>query len=131
MRGLPAALHKPRGSAGKLDYPISKFPNLQIALALAAVDGDAGAADPAGAIRGEEHHEIGDFVGAAEAAERQLALDHLGDAGGIRLLPLVPRAAGKHDRSRRDAVDADVRRRELLRERLREADLGGLDGVVR
>ena len=36
---------------------------------------------------------------------------------GIGLLPLVPRAAGKQDRARRDAVHADVQRRELLRER--------------
>ena len=49
---------------------------------------------------------------------------------GIGLLALVPRAAGKQDRSGRDAVDADVQRRELLRERLGQADLGGLDGVV-
>ena len=49
---------------------------------------------------------------------------------GIRLLALVPRAAGKQDRARRDAVDADVERRELLRQRLGQADLGGLDGVV-
>ena len=37
---------------------------------------------------------------------------------GIGLLALVPRPAGKHDRAGRDAVDADVGRRELLRERL-------------
>ena len=49
---------------------------------------------------------------------------------GIGLLALVPGTAGKHDRSGRDAVDADVRRRELLRQRLGQADLGSLDRVV-
>ena len=49
---------------------------------------------------------------------------------GIVLLPLPPRSALEHDRARRDAVDADVVLRELLRHRLGEADLGGLHGVV-
>ena len=77
-------------------------------LRLAAVDGDRRAADPARARRREERDDGADFFGAAEAAERQLAPDELGDAGGIGLLAPVPRAAGKEDRARRDAVDADV-----------------------
>ena len=42
---------------------------------------------------GEEGDDGADFVGAAEAAERQLARDELGDALGIGLLALVPRSA--------------------------------------
>ena len=42
---------------------------------------------------GEERDDGADFLGAAEAAERQLALDELGDAGRIRLLACVPRPA--------------------------------------
>src|SRR5690349_11430675 len=60
---------------------------------LAAVDDDAGARDPAGARRGQKRHDVGDLVGRAEAAERQLALDEGGDAGRIGLLPAFPAAA--------------------------------------
>ncbi len=36
---------------------------------------------------GEERDDVADFVGGAEAAERQLAADEVGDAFGIGLLP--------------------------------------------
>src|SRR5437588_5786610 len=99
--------------------------------ALTAVDDDAGAADPACARRSEKRDDGRDLVGAPEPAERQLPAHELGNPLRVGLLAFVPRAAGKQDRSRCDAVDADVGRRELLRERLPEADLRGLDGVVR
>ena len=57
-------------------------------------------------------------------------LDEVGDALGIGLLALVPRPAGKQDRPGRHAVDADVVRRQLLRQRLGQADLGRLHRVV-
>src|SRR5262249_28123491 len=105
---------KSRFAARLPDFQISTFPDLQIASPLAAVDDDGRAADPGRPGRGEEGDDGGDFFGAAEAAERQLVANHARDAFGIGLLPAVPRAAGEHDRSWRDAVDADVRRRELL-----------------
>ena len=49
---------------------------------------------------------------------------------GSALLPLPPRTAFEHDRSRRDRDDADLILRQLLRQRLGEADLRGLDRVV-
>src|SRR5687767_14517225 len=88
-----------------------------IASALAAVDGDRRAGDPAGARRGEERDEIGDFLRPAEAAERNLAANEVGDALGIFLLPLPPGATLEGNRSRRHRVDADVVSRELLRHR--------------
>src|SRR5436189_6479606 len=90
------------------NFQIPKFPHSQISdvgPSLRAVDDDGGARDPAGLGRGEEGDDGGDFLGTAEAAEGQLALDHVGDRRGIGLLALVPRAAGKHDRPRGDAVD--------------------------
>src|SRR6266851_271411 len=101
------------------DFQIPTFPNFQIsniAPSLRAVDDDRRARDPAGAGRGEKGDDRADFLRAPEAPERQLALDHVGDAGGIRLLALVPGPAGKHDRPGGDAVHADVRGRKLLRE---------------
>ena len=41
-----------------------------------------------------------DFVGAAEAAERELAFDEVGDDLGLRLLAPMPGPAGKQDRAR-------------------------------
>ena len=79
---------------------------------------------------GEERHDVAHLLGAAEAAERQLGLDELGDAVGIGLLALVPRSARERDRPGRHAVHADVVRRQLLRQRLGQADLGGLHRVV-
>ena len=60
-----------------------------------------------------------DFLGRAEAAERQLARDERGDAVGIGLLA-PPQTAGEEDRAGRDGVDADVVARELVRHRLGE-----------
>jgi hypothetical protein len=62
---------------------------------LAAVDGDAGAGDPAGARRAQERHDVADLVGAAKAAERDVARDERRDAFGVGLLPAVPAAAWK------------------------------------
>ena len=56
--------------------------------------------DPARPRRREERDDIGDLLGRAEPAERQLALDHVGDAGGVGLLPAIPAAAGEQDRAR-------------------------------
>ena len=67
---------------------------------LPAVDGDAGAGDPAGARRAEERDDVGDLLGAAEAPERDLARDEGGDALGIGLLPAVPAAARETGSSR-------------------------------
>ena len=97
---------------------------------LAAVDDDGRAADPAGLRRREKRDRRADFFGLAEPAERQLLLDELRDAFGIGLLPLPPRSAFKQDRARRHRDDADLILRQLLRERLRQADLRGLDRVV-
>src|SRR6476620_6829179 len=94
--------------------------------ALAAVDGDAGAGDPAGARGAQERDDVGDLLGAAEAAGRDLARDEGGDAVGVGLLPAVPAAAREQDRSGRDAEDADAMLREIARHRLGQADLGGL-----
>ena len=78
--------------------------------ALTAVHDDRRAADPARARRGEERDDVADFVGSAEAAERQLALHELGDRRRIVLLALPPRSALEQNRPRRHAVDADVGR---------------------
>ena len=72
------------------------------------VDGHAGPRDPAGARRGQKRHDVADFLGLAEAAERQLAPDELGDFPGLVALTLPPRSAFEEDRPRRDAVDPDV-----------------------
>src|SRR5712671_4799827 len=90
--------------------------------ALTAVDDDRRSADPARPRRREEGDDVADFFGRAEAAERQLALDELGDGHGVLLLPLPPRSALEQDRSGRHAVHADLERGELLRERFRQAD---------
>ena len=49
---------------------------------------------------------------------------------GSACLPLLPRASGKKNRSRRNAVDANAVFGELLRHRLCQADFGGLHRVV-
>ena len=49
---------------------------------------------------------------------------------GSALLPLPPRSAFEQDRTRRHRDDADLILRQLLRQRLGQADLRGLDGVV-
>ena len=77
-----------------------------------------------------ERDDVGDLLGRAEPAERQLARDERGDAVGIGLLPPLPAAAGEQDRAGRDRVDADVVAREIARHRLGERDLGGLGDVV-
>src|SRR5436190_2091995 len=97
---------------------------------LAAVDRDRRAADPARARRGEKRDDRSHFVGASEAAERELAFDEVGDHLGLRLLAPMPGPAGKQDRARGHAVDANVVRCKLLRQSLAEADLGGLHRVV-
>ena len=58
-------------------------------------------------------------------------MHEIGDPGRIVLLTAMPRSAGKQNRPRRHAVDADVVARQLLRQRLRQADFGGLHRVVR
>ena len=87
----------------RLNFPSSEGPTLT------SVDDDRGPADPAGARRGEERHDVADFFGPAEAAKRQLSLHELRDSRRIGLLPLPPRSALEQDRARRHAVDADVR----------------------
>src|SRR5690349_10112188 len=98
--------------------------------ALTAVHDDRRPADPARSWRGQERNHVTDFVSAAEAPEWQLTPDELGDRCGILPLPLPPRATLEQNRSRRYAVDADVGRGQLRRQRFREADLGCLDRVV-
>ena len=49
---------------------------------------------------------------------------------GSSCTPAIPRSSRKTNRPRRDAVDADVVARQLLRHRLGEADFGRFDGVV-
>ena len=51
-------------------------------------------------------------------------------SGPVGLLTPLPRATGKEDRAGRNADHADIVRRELLRERLRQAGFSRLDGVV-
>ena len=70
---------------------------------LATVDGDRRAADPACARGGEKRDDGADFVGAAEAAERQLALDELGDA-------LADRPAAACATTRRETGSSRARR---------------------
>src|SRR5436190_15131264 len=86
-----------------------EVPMSDVGSALAAVDSDGGAADPAGSMGGEEGDDVADFVGAAHPTEWQVPLDEVGDPLRIRLLALVPRSAREQDRPRSDAVDADVR----------------------
>src|SRR5206468_3779797 len=97
---------------------------------LAAVNGHTSPADPARARRDEECDDRPDLLGAAESPEWQLPLDKIIDSGRIFLLPAMPRAPRKQNRPWRDAVDADIVARQLLRHRLRQADLGRLDSVV-
>ncbi len=97
-----------RWPAGRSTGWFRRRPDALERAALAAVDDDRRAADPAGPRRGEEGHDVADLLGAPEAAERQLGPDERGDALGVGLLALVPRPAGEQDRSRRHAVDPDV-----------------------
>ncbi len=72
---------------------------------------------------------MGDFLGAAEAAEGNAAEDRLVEARVVRLA-LFPRSAGKLDRAGGDAVDADAlfRLRRGLAHRV--LDHRGLDRAV-
>src|SRR5215472_14033424 len=78
---------------------------------LAAVDGQGLPGDPAGERRCEEERDIGDLLRAAEPAEGNALEDALIERR-IRGLALLPGAAGKLDRARRDAIDADALARE-------------------
>src|SRR5688572_30353786 len=53
---------------------------------LAAVDGNARAADPARPRRSQPRHGVAHFLGPPEPPERELAGDEVGDAGRIGLL---------------------------------------------
>src|SRR6187397_2134022 len=64
---------------------------------LTAVHDDRRPVDPAGAAAGKERHHVPHFLGTAEPAHRDLALDELGHGGGIFLLPLPPGAALERD----------------------------------
>src|SRR6185437_1536304 len=72
---------------------------------LAAVDGEGLPGDPAGRRRGEEEGDVGNLFGAAETAEGD-ALEDAVVEPRLRGLALLPEAAGKLDRTRRDAIDA-------------------------
>ena len=58
--------------------------------ALAPIDDDRRAADPAGARRREVRDDVADLFGLAEASERELLLHELDDSSGLDLLPLPP-----------------------------------------
>src|SRR5204863_9527224 len=73
---------------------------------LAAIDRDRLTGDPAGERRGEERHDLRHLLRAAEPAERDAMQDGAVQRR-VRGLAALPSAAGKFDRPRRHAVDAD------------------------
>ena len=98
--------------------------------ALAAVDRDHGAVDPAGPLRAEEGDDLGDFAVGAEALVRQLVLEELFKEVGMLGLEGRPASAGEVDRARRQRVDPDPVLCELPGQRRREEYFGGLGGAV-
>ena len=80
-------------------------------------------------IGGEEHHHRGDVVGRAEPLQRDVLKQPLLALLAHRLpLPLGGRIGA--DEARRDVVDGDVPRPELVRELARQADLPGLGAGI-
>ena len=80
------------------------------------------AGDPAGIVGREEQHAVGDVVGRAEPLQRD-AIDERALALLAVRLPLpLGRRVGAHE-ARRDVVDGDAPRPELVGELAREADL--------
>src|ERR1700731_5192967 len=98
----------------------------------AAVDADGLAGDEGGFVGGEISDHRGDFVGAAEAADR----DRLGPfaEAGFEVVAVfaavgADRARGA-DRAGADRVDGDAERREVKRQRAGEAEDRGLRGGI-
>src|SRR5664279_725909 len=93
---------------------------------LSAVDGDVGARDKCGLLRGQIDDEAGNLLGLAESTHRNLRQDlRVEDVFGNRRDHL------RADVARRNGVDGDAFFRHLERERLGEAVHAGLgSGVV-
>src|SRR6266851_1743219 len=98
---------------------------------LPAVHRDACAVEKARLLRADERHHAGHLLHLSESSQRHLRAHERRDRLRVRLLPAVPAAALPQDRTRRDAVDGHALRRHLPGQRLDEADLRGLGGVVR
>ena len=72
---------------------------------MAAVDGDAGAADPAGAWRRKERNDVPHLLGTAEPTEWELAIDERRLARVAAAAEvLMPRYAGPGDDIRVDVI---------------------------
>src|SRR5260370_14247918 len=97
---------------------------------LPTVDGDARTVEEACLLRADERDHVGHLLHHAKPPQRHLGAHERVDPFRIRLLPPMPAAALPQDRTRSDAVDRHALRGDLASERRREADLGGLGGVV-
>src|SRR4029450_8647196 len=93
--------------------------------ALPSVNDNGRATYPTGTRRCQERDHVADLVRTSEPAKRQLARDELGDGRGVLLLAFPPRTALEQNGSWGHAVDADVRRSQLLGQGLGQGDLGG------
>ena len=80
---------------------------LQISFVLDAVHRERDAGNPRRTFRGKEHHGRGHFFCGAETTERNAVADSLVHRRHA-LLDLLPHAARKFDRARRNAIDADA-----------------------
>ena len=91
-------------------------------LSLASVHAQHLAGDPAGIVRGEEQHGMGDVLGRAQALQRDRLDEALLPLLAIGLpLPLRRRIGA--DEAGRDIVDGDAPGAELMGELARQADL--------
>src|ERR1043165_7825290 len=86
--------------------------------------------DPASVGRGEEQHAVGDVFRSAEPFQRDVLNELALAFGPVRLPLLLGRRVRAHE-ARRDVVDRNSPRTELVRELPREPDLRRLGGRVR